>query len=88
MILPSSGRLVSKLKGGVVCGRIWTPPDCNGLTGSGSAITVADVYPASPSGPIYRRREPRWISARFFLIGSKASALALPVHTSGSEAIG
>ncbi|WP_406676045.1 relaxase/mobilization nuclease domain-containing protein, partial [Roseobacter weihaiensis] len=26
-------------------------------------ITIADVYPASVSGPIYRHREPRWISA-------------------------
>ena len=38
-------------------------------------ITIADVYPASVSGPIYRHREPRWISACFPLIGSKASAL-------------
>lgn len=28
-----------------MCGRIWTPPDCNGLAGSGSVITIADVYP-------------------------------------------
>jgi hypothetical protein len=31
-------------------GRIWTPPDCN-ILGSGSAVTIADVYPASLSGP-------------------------------------
>lgn len=68
-----------------MCGRIWTPPYCNGLVGSGLAITIADVYPASLSGPIHRRREPRWISARFSLNGSKAQAVALPVHTSGSR---
>jgi hypothetical protein len=56
----------------VLCGCIWTPPDCNGLFGSGLVITIADVYPAFLSGPIIRRREPRWISARFFLIAPKA----------------
>src|SRR4029450_13016178 len=30
-----------------MCGRIWTPPDCNSSTGSGSRVTTADVYPAS-----------------------------------------
>ena len=40
-------------------------------------FTVADVYPASECGPKYRRREPRWISACFFLIGSKAQAFGL-----------
>ncbi|WP_442935696.1 transposase [Nitrobacter sp. NHB1] len=30
-----------------MCGRIWTPPDCNRLDGSGSQVTTADVYPAS-----------------------------------------
>ena len=68
-----------------VYGRIWTPPDCNSLTGSGSAITIADVYPASLSGLICRRREPRWISARFVLNAPETSAGALPVHTSGSR---
>ena len=42
----------------------------------------------SECGSKYRRREPRWISARFFRIGSKASAFALPVHTSGSRSYG
>lgn len=37
-------------------------------------ITIADVYPASLSGPIHRHREPGWISSGFPLIGSKASA--------------
>jgi len=32
--------------GTVICGCIWTPPDCNGLDGSGAAATIADVYPA------------------------------------------
>ena len=31
----------------VMYGRIWTPPDCNTLIGSGAAVTTADVYPAS-----------------------------------------
>ena len=44
-------------------------------------ITIADVYPASLCGPMYRRREPRWISARLSLIGSKASTFAMPIHT-------
>ena len=30
-----------------MCGRIWTPPDCNTLIGSGATVTTADVYPAS-----------------------------------------
>jgi hypothetical protein len=51
-----------------MCGCIWTPPDCNGLVGSGPAITIADVYPASLSGPFFRRREPRWISARLICL--------------------
>jgi hypothetical protein len=51
-------------------------------------FTFADVYPASECGPMYRRREPQWISACFFLIGSKASAFALPVHTSGLRSCG
>lgn len=50
-----------------VYGCIWPPPDCNGLVGSGSELAIADVYPASVNGPILRRREPRWISARFLL---------------------
>ena len=71
-----------------MCGRIWTPPDCNTLIGPGLAITIADVYPASMCGPIHRRREPRWISARLSLNGSKTSAFAVPVHTSGSRSDG
>src|SRR5262249_47179396 len=34
----------------VMCGRIWTPPDCNRLTGSGATVTTADVYPAGGAG--------------------------------------
>jgi hypothetical protein len=30
----------------VMCGCIWTPPDCNKLTWSGATVTIADVYPA------------------------------------------
>ena len=71
--------------GGVICGRIWTPPDCNGLVWSGGSIMIADVYPASLSGPIHCRREPRWISACFLLNAPEASAGAVPVHTSRSK---
>ncbi len=71
-----------------MCGRIWTPPFCNALVKAGLAFTATDVYPASKCGPQYRRREPRWISARFSLIGSKASAFALPVHISGLRSYG
>jgi hypothetical protein len=35
---------------GYMCGRIWTPPDCNRSAGSGSSVTTADVYPASLCG--------------------------------------
>jgi hypothetical protein len=31
----------------VLCGCIWTLPNCNGLFGSGSKVAIADVYPAS-----------------------------------------
>ncbi len=51
-------------------------------------FTVADVYPASVCGQKYHRREPRWISACFLLIGSKTSTFALPVHTSGLRSYG
>ena len=27
----------------VMCGRIWTPPDCNTLIGFGATVTTADV---------------------------------------------
>ena len=72
----------------VLCGCIWTPPDCNGLFGSGSAVAIADVYPASSGGLTDQRREPRWISACFYLIAPKASVLTLPIHTSGSRSNG
>ena len=38
------GRIVDA---GIACGCIWTPPNCNGLLGSGSKVAIADVYPAS-----------------------------------------
>ena len=43
-----------------------------------------------PLGTLLRNALPGsgWISARFFLIGSKASAFALPVHTSGLRSYG
>ncbi|ABL71194.1 hypothetical protein Pden_3113 [Paracoccus denitrificans PD1222] len=70
-----------------VYGCIWTSPDCNGLVGSGSELAIADVYPASVNGPILRRREPRWISARFLLNAPVTSASAVPVWGSCIAAI-
>ena len=69
-------------------GNIWTPLDGNGLFGSGLSFAIADVYPASSSRPIARRREPRWISARFLLNASETSARTVPVHTSFSGSDG
>ena len=69
-------------------GRIWTPPDCNGFGNSGPRVTTADVYPASLCGLSDRRREPRWIFARFHLNDAKALAEAMPVQTPGSGSDG
>jgi hypothetical protein len=49
-------------------------------------VTTADVYPASLRGLIDRRREPRWIFARFHLNDAKALAEAMPVQTQVREA--
>jgi hypothetical protein len=35
---------------GAMCGRIWTPPDCNRSAELVSTVTTADVYPAFWSG--------------------------------------
>jgi hypothetical protein len=37
-------------QGVVMCGRIWTPPDCSDFVRSGSEVAIADVNPASVSG--------------------------------------
>lgn len=74
-------RVASGHVGAVMCGRIWTPPDCNGLVGSGLVITIADVYPASLSGPIHRRREPRLDLSRFrAFVVARLSAHSFPGH--------
>src|ERR1700693_4864463 len=59
-----------------------------GLANSGPRVTTADVYPASLCGLNDRRREPRWIFARFHLNGAKALAEAMPVQTPGSGSDG
>jgi hypothetical protein len=52
-------------------------------------VTTADVYPASLCGVSdRRRREPRWIFARFHLNVAKALAEAMPVQTPGSGSDG
>ena len=60
-----------------------------GLANFGPRVTTADVYPASLCGVSdRRRREPRWIFARFHLNGAKALAEAMPVQTPGSGSDG
>src|SRR6266436_3615973 len=58
------------------------------LANSGPRVTTADVYPASLCGLNDRRREPRWIFARFHLNVAKALAEAMPVQTPGSGSDG
>ena len=73
---------------------VWTYMDPArlqaGLANSGPRVTTADVYPASLCGlnDRRRRREPRWIFARFHLNGAKALAEAMPVQTPGSGSDG
>ncbi len=81
-------RAASKMTRCAMCGRIWTPPDCNSSAGSGSSVTTADVYPASLRGLNLSCREPRWVFARFHLNAPKTSAKAVPVHTPGSGSDG
>jgi hypothetical protein len=75
-------------------GHVWTYMDPArlqaGLANSGPRVTTADVYPASLCGlnDRRRRREPRWIFARFHLNGAKALAEAMPVQTPGSGSDG
>ena len=84
-----------------MCGRIWTPPFCNALFRAGLASRLLTyirllnaarsiVAASPPFGRLLCNRLSGngWISARFFLIGSKASAFALPVHTSGLRSYG
>lgn len=67
---------------------IRTPLDRNSLVGSESLITIVNIFPASLSGLIVRRRELRRISARFFLNTPYATASTVPVHTSCSRSNG
>ena len=74
-------------------GHVWTymgPARLQaGLANSGPRVTTADVYPASLCGVSdRRRREPRWIFARFHLNGAKALAEVMPVQTPGSGSDG
>jgi hypothetical protein len=50
-------------------------------------VTTAEVYPASLCGVSDRRREPRWIFARFHLNVAKVLAEAMPVQTQVREAM-
>src|SRR5258708_31435446 len=75
---PRKYRIISRFCGGIV--HVWMYMDPArlqaGLANSGPRVTTADVYPASLCGVSdrRRRREPRWIFARFHLNGAKALA--------------
>ena len=74
------------------CLDVYGPrPIATGLANAGPKVTTADVYPASLCGVSdrrRRRREPRWIFARFHLNVAKALAEAMPVQTPGSGSDG
>jgi hypothetical protein len=67
---------------------MWTPPVAIDFSELRFKVTTADVYPAWLRGLIDRRREPRWIFARFHLSGARALAEAMPVQTTGSGSDG
>ena len=78
-----------------VCGCIWTPPDCiwtlpdcNDLLGLGLASRLLTYIRLSEAARYARRRKPRWVSARLVLNAPETSAVAVPVHTSGSRGDG
>ena len=71
-----------------LCGRIWTPPDCNDLLGLGLASRLLTYIRLSEAARYARRRKPRWVSARLVLNAPETSAVAVPVHTSGSRGDG
>ena len=75
--------------GGVMPGRIWAPPDCNkfGKRWRSQLLTYIQASLCGVSDR-RRRREPRWIFARFHLNVAKALAGAMPVQTSGSGSDG
>ena len=74
---------------GRACLDVYGPrPIATCFADTGPRVTTADVYPASLCGLIDRRREPRWIFARFHLNGAKALAETMPVQTPGSGSDG
>ena len=91
-ILHGSATATEAVRRAMQRSHVWTYMDPArlqaGLANSGPRVTTADVYPASLCGLKDRRREPRWIFARFHLNGAKALAEAMPVQTPGSGSDG
>lgn len=67
---------------------IWALPDCDDLLGLGLASRLLTCVRLCGAARHARRRKPRWVSARLVLHAPEASALAVPVHTSGSRGDG
>ena len=93
-ILHGSATTTQTVRRAIQHSHVWTYMDPArlqaGLANFGPRVTTADVYPASLCGVSdrRRRREPRWIFARFHLNVAKALAEAMPVQTPGSGSDG
>jgi len=66
---PGSGRHTpqSACRFWAMCGRIWTPPDCNRLAGLGCWSQLLTYIRLRDAAGQRLRREPRWVFARFHL---------------------
>jgi len=74
---PGSGRHTpqSACRFWAMCGRIWTPPDCNRLAGLGCWSQLLTYIRLRDAAGQRLRREPRWVFARFHLNGSQTSSI-------------